>query len=708
MEILIYIGITVGAIVVILGGLGVALARFYKKVGPEEALVRAGTGQLKTVTGGGMWVVPIFHRVENMDLTLKRIEIARDGHDGLVCKDNIRADIKVAFFVRVDKDPDKIKEVAQSIGCTRASDHSTLVDLFDAKFSEALKTVGKSFDFVQLYEERDNFKGEILKVIGTDLNGYALDDCAIDYLEQTPVEMLNPSNILDAEGIKKITALTAKEKMLENEITREKEKTLKKQDVEAQEAILELERQRVEAVQKQEREIATITAREKAEARKVEQEQTLISERARISTEEEVGVAEENKQRQVLVALRNKERTDQVELERVQRDRDLEMTERVRVVSLADIDKDKAIEVEKRNIQEVIRERVAVERAVVEEQERIKDTEEFAGADRAKRVTVTAAEMTAQESLVKEVKAAEAAKTSSELLAEKTVIEAEAGRKAAEKETHATKMLAEAAQAEKAAPGLADAQVQVATAEAIEKTGLAEATVTEKTGLAEATVIETKAVAEAKGDEARAVAIEKTGYAEATVMQQKFSSEATGIQEKAEAMKLFDGVGREHEEFKLRLNKDKDIEIAAIGAQQEIAEAQAGIVGEAVKQARIDIVGGDSQFFDQIINAVKGGKAVDRFVHNSETLTDMKNTFFNGNPEYFRDKLQDLVGQFDLSTDDIKDLSIAALIAKMMGLTNSDEVRGELRRLAEMAQSVGLAGSNFSSLRLGSTEKSNS
>ena len=198
MEILIYIGITVGAIVVILGGLGVALARFYKKVGPEEALVRAGTGQLKTVTGGGMWVVPIFHRVENMDLTLKRIEIARDGHDGLVCKDNIRADIKVAFFVRVDKDPDKIKEVAQSIGCTRASDHSTLVDLFDAKFSEALKTVGKSFDFVQLYEERDNFKGEILKVIGTDLNGYALDDCAIDYLEQTPVDNVKDSRVADA------------------------------------------------------------------------------------------------------------------------------------------------------------------------------------------------------------------------------------------------------------------------------------------------------------------------------------------------------------------------------------------------------------------------------------------------------------------------------------------------------------------------------
>ncbi|GIS57785.1 MAG: hypothetical protein CM1200mP2_00100 [Planctomycetaceae bacterium] len=64
-------------------------------------------------------------------------------------------------------------------------------------------------------------------------------------------------------------------------------------------------------------------------------------------------------------ALRNKERTDQVEIERVEKDRMLEVTERERVVGLADIEKDKAIEIEKRNIQEVIRERVMVERGGV-------------------------------------------------------------------------------------------------------------------------------------------------------------------------------------------------------------------------------------------------------------------------------------------------------------------------------------------------------
>ena len=89
-----------------------------------------------------------------------------------------------------------------------ASQIETMRELFDAKFSEALKTVGKQFEFVELYDKREQFKEQILKVIGTDLNGYRLDDAAIDYLEQTRLELLNPNNILDADGIKKITELT--------------------------------------------------------------------------------------------------------------------------------------------------------------------------------------------------------------------------------------------------------------------------------------------------------------------------------------------------------------------------------------------------------------------------------------------------------------------------------------------------------------------
>ncbi len=689
------------------------LSAFYRKPGPEEAIVRTGVGGLKVQTGKGMIVIPVAHMVHRMDLSVKRIEIAREGEDGLICQDNIRADIRVAFYVRVNNESNDIKQVAEILNPTRASETDQLRLLFEAKFSEALKTVGKQFEFVSLYTDRDNFRDQILGAIGQDLNGYRLDNCHIDYLEQTPLESLNPTNILDAEGIKKITELTTQENIKRNHFEVEQAKIIKQQNVERDEALYELERQRVDAEEKQKREIAEITARNQAAAAQVQEEERQRAENARIVAEEQIQVAEQNKDRQIIVALRNKERTDFVEIERVEKDRMLEVTERERLVGLADIEKDKAIEVEKRNIQEVIRERVMVERGVVEEQENIKNTHELMTADRAKTVAVTLAEKDAQEALVIQVTAAEAEKQSAEFEAQQVVIEADAHRDAAEREMQATKMLAEAKIADQAAEGLAEAQVTLAKADALQKEGTAEATVIQKkgeaqaividqTGTAEATITQRQAVAVAKGDEAKAVATEKVGTAEATVMQLKYGAEANGIKEKAESMKLFHDAGKEHEEFKLQLGKDKDIEIAAIDAQTNIAEAQATIVGEALKNSTIDIVGGESTFFDQIVNSIKGGKIVDRFVNNSGVVTDIKNTFFNGDGEYFAAQLKQFAGQFGVSFEDVKDLSVAALIGRMISLADSDDDKSRLEDLLRTFRGAGVASQKVASLGLSS------
>ena len=157
--------------------------------------------------------------------------------------------------MRVNKTEEDVLKVAQAVLCIRASDQAALVELFDAKFSEALKTAGKQFDFAELYSSRETFKEAILRVIGTDLNGFVLDDAAIDYLEQTPLEKLDKKNILDAEGIKKITDLTATQKILSNQIQRNEEKTITKENVEAKEAILELNRQLAESEERQKREV---------------------------------------------------------------------------------------------------------------------------------------------------------------------------------------------------------------------------------------------------------------------------------------------------------------------------------------------------------------------------------------------------------------------------------------------------------------------
>lgn len=685
-------------VIILLGALAM-IAKFYKKVEQGKALVRNGYGGSK-VTFKGFYVLPVLHRQEMVDISVKRIEIDRTGENGLICMDNMRADIKVAFFVRVNNTQEDVLRVVQSLGSERASQTNALVELFDAKFSEALKTVGKQFNFVDLYNSRQKFKEEILQVIGEDLNGYSLEDAAIDYLEQTPLKYLQASNILDSEGIKKITELTAEQQILANHIDREREKTIKKQDVEAREAILELERQLAEKEASQQREILSAQAREEAETKKIQYEEKLKSERARIVEEEEVAIAEQNKERQVLVAQRNKERTDAIEVERVEKDRALEATERERVVSLAQIAKEKAVEEERKNIQEVIRERVIVEKAVVEEEEKIKDTRAVAEANREKEVAVTLAAKEAEEEKIKEIKAAEAKKIAAQELAQQRVIEAEAEEKAALKEGEARKTLAEAKAAEEATIGMSEVNVMKARAGAIREEGTAEAEVLELRANAEAKGIEAKAVAEATGIEAKAAATEKQGTAEASVMARKFEAEAEGIQQKADAMKALDGVGKEHEEFKLRLDKEKEVELAEIHVQKDIAVAQAEVLKNALQSANIDIVGGETMFFDRIVGAVTNARSVDRLVDGSNVLSDVKESFLNGDANGLAANLRSFISQFGLTSEDVKNLTISALLLKLVGLADDAETKSKLGDLLNGVENQGLGDLTLESLGL--------
>ena len=180
-----------GIVIIVIASIGLIfwILSMYKKTVQGIVILRTGYGGTKVFFNAGI-VIPVIHRMESMDISVKKLEIAREGRAGLICKDNMRADIQVAFFIRVNKSVDDIVNVGQTIGCQRASDINTLRELFEAKFSEALKTVGKKFEFIELYEARSEFRQEILDIIGTDLNGYVLDDCAIDFLEQTKIENL--------------------------------------------------------------------------------------------------------------------------------------------------------------------------------------------------------------------------------------------------------------------------------------------------------------------------------------------------------------------------------------------------------------------------------------------------------------------------------------------------------------------------------------
>jgi uncharacterized membrane protein YqiK len=67
-------------------------------------------------------VLPVLHKSEVMDISVKTIDIERTGQEGLICRDNIRADIRISFSVRVNKTAEDVVKVAQAIGTERESE----------------------------------------------------------------------------------------------------------------------------------------------------------------------------------------------------------------------------------------------------------------------------------------------------------------------------------------------------------------------------------------------------------------------------------------------------------------------------------------------------------------------------------------------------------------------------------------------------------
>ncbi|MFG2429997.1 flotillin family protein [Streptomyces sp. NPDC048590] len=679
------IGVLVAVVLLITIALAFVVTRLFRKVEQGKALIISKTKKVD-VTFTGAVVLPVLHKAETMDISVKTIEIRRTGREGLICQDNIRADIHITFFVRVNKTVEDVIKVAQAIGTDRASDKVAIQDFFAAKFSEALKTVGKQLDFVDLYTKREEFRDRIIRVIGTDLNGYHLDDAAIDFLEQTPMAQLDGANILDAQGIRKITELTAIEHVRTNEFQRTEQKEITRQDVDARETILELERRQSEAEIKQRREIETLRAREEAATARVQEEERLGSQSAFIRTEEQLGIQRENQAREVAVAQKNRERVIAVENERIEKDRLLEVIGRERETELNRIAATKEVEAERREVADVIRERIAVDRTVAEQEESIRTLRAVEESERTRRSVIIAAEAEAQEKLVKDIKAAEAAEAAAVHLAAEQLTLAEARLKSADLDAQAKLRLAEGVQAETAAAGLADVQVREAEAEVTEKAGRAEAQATEARLRAEAEGARLKALAVAEGTRAQA-------EADAAMIGEKLKAEAAGLTEKAAAMAALDDASRGHEEYRLRLDAEKEIRLAEFDVRRQVAEAQATVLATGLENADIDIVGGDSVFFDRLVSSVSLGRSVDGFVENSRTAQTLAGPWLDGSGS-FTDDLTRVLGSF--STGDVRNLTVSALLTQLM--RSPGAASGQVKQLLAAAEELGLAGMTVSSL----------
>ena len=346
---------------------------------------------------------------------------------------------------------------------------------------------------------------------------------------------------------------------------------------------------------------------------------------------------------------------------------------------------------------------MSVDRTVAEEEEAIKKLRLVEEASRNKEAKIILAEAEAQEQLVKDIKAAEAAEAASKHEGKRQLILAEASLEAADKEAKAKIRMAEGLQAEAAASGLAEVEVKEADAVAVEKLGMAQVRVkdadadaTQKMGMAEVNVKHADADAEEKQRLIEAKVLREKGLAEAEAIRQKLRGEAEGLTEKAEAMKQLDDASRQHEEYRLRLELQKDVELSKIDAHRQVAEAQAGVVSEGLKNARIDIVGGESQFFDRLVGAVGMGKAFDGFVGRSETTQKLVGDYLDGDASLVQD-LKDVLTRPAASSADVRNLTLASFLGNL-ALKSEGDKQVKLEQLMEVVERMGVDDVKLSAL----------
>lgn len=332
MELLIPLAATLLIILLFGAGLVWMFNSFLQRPGSHQAMIVHKSRGPTVLLQGAALVIPVVMRVEWMDLKVKQLKLERRGAEGIHCKDGVRVDVEALFFVRVNRSSEDILKVAQSVGCERATDLETLHQLFEARFWEAIKAVIAKVEVEEALRAPSQLRDAVLDHIGVDLNGYTLDDLALDRVSQTPADQLDPNNILDAKGLRKIAEMNRAQELARLEVEKQTEIQKARQQREIRELMQEYEahklameegRAQQEAEDRRQAALAQVKARQQAEEARIqaatqaaiaEHQRELESYQRAIEWERQKAVEELEVRRRLLLARAEQER--RLDLER--------------------------------------------------------------------------------------------------------------------------------------------------------------------------------------------------------------------------------------------------------------------------------------------------------------------------------------------------------------------------------------------------------
>ena len=300
-------------------------------VGPNEALIRSGGGDMpKVVVGGRTLVVPIFHQAQRLSLHVMTLHVMTEN---VYTGEGVAVSVDGVAQVKVARSEEAIRTAAQQfLGKTEAE----ILDVPLQTLEGHQRAILGTLTVEEIYRDREKFASQVRSVASPDLAGMGLEIVSF-----TIRDIKDPGGYLDALGVRRTAEVRRDATIGEAEAERDA-------GIRSAAALREKEAARYEAdtrIAESERGFSVQKASYDQEVNARQAEAELADELQRARTQQEI--------RREEVEIEVVERRKQIELQEqeiARRERELEATvrkpaeaERFRLETLAEAERNAAV-----------------------------------------------------------------------------------------------------------------------------------------------------------------------------------------------------------------------------------------------------------------------------------------------------------------------------------------------------------------------------
>jgi flotillin len=158
--------------------------------------------------------LPILHQVQRVTMAALSFRARRVGADALLTGDRLRADVEMAFELRVIPSREGVATAAQALGSRIARGGEAVEELFTAPIIAAMQNAAATRTLDQIHLDRASFAAEVAAEVAAHAEklGLTLIGTALVSVDQADFSRLNENNAFNAEGMRKLASLVAEQR----------------------------------------------------------------------------------------------------------------------------------------------------------------------------------------------------------------------------------------------------------------------------------------------------------------------------------------------------------------------------------------------------------------------------------------------------------------------------------------------------------------